>query len=433
MNRLSCMRFWAFVALLSSGLSLADEFLYPVAATNVHEKSYVYLIYQKSLDHLELWIWDPATKVVTKGLLSAFTPAGLRLLPGGQGFSFIDNGRIKIKQFNKRSPKSLELNEPLYEITLIEWLDEHSFFLSAKERERFSIYQVDMQGNTEKIVTSDQADCLYPCKVADTLFYLERDDISAVVCRYQTDKHKHQHSRLMSVPYPYVESKMEPSFNDREHFDERVAQLLQGDGERKKPLVAEGRKQKLIDFGTMPVAFLHMESATEGFVVEYPEGVEQHDTTLPLTYHRISLSEQGWGMEALFNFEVPLHLLWPSSTTRLYESMLPLLPRHTKDGIYFVDCVRSPEKQSLDIFLYTLDGKIEQKTRGHGLHDLFFGVLPYDAILMYGGSIDTLAPTENDGLGGNSEVALKSASRSGPYCWIGDEGEMCLEMPTLPH
>jgi hypothetical protein len=418
---------------ISSHTSFADEFLYPVAVSYEHEKPYIYVVYQKSLEHLELWLWDPESKEVSKALLSAFTPAGLRLLPQGQGFSFIDNGRIKIKQFNKRSPKTIELNEPLYDVTQVEWLNPTSFFLSAKERERFNIYQVDIQGNTEHIVSCEQADCLYPQKIGSDLFYIERSRALAGGCRHPhgfNDYHEHV---LVTVPYPSVALKKEPSFNDQEQLEEKMALLLNDYRVVKKPLTDDTKKMPLYNFGTMSVAFLHMESARQGFVVEYPRDVEKHDATLPLTYHQIFLTENGWQSKALFDFEIPLHLLWPSSQSRLYESMLPLLPRHIEDKIYFVDCAKSTKKQRLDIFCYTVaDGTIKQQTSSRGFDELFMGIVSYNKMLFYGGGVDTLVPFEDDPLDLDCGESLQAA-RSGkiPYCWYSEDGSLFLHLPAL--
>jgi len=110
------MRVIVFLSLLlclcSSLSSYAIEFLYPVAQINQDGTNKIYVMYQKSLTHVELWVWDPETKVATKGLLSSHTPVNFRLLPGNKGFSFIDNGRIKIKLFNHRSIQSIDIYDP---------------------------------------------------------------------------------------------------------------------------------------------------------------------------------------------------------------------------------------------------------------------------------------------------------------------------------
>ena len=53
-----------------------QEYVYPVGVLS-HQQEKIYLLYQKSLGHVELWIWDVHTKEAQKGLLSTFTPAGL--------------------------------------------------------------------------------------------------------------------------------------------------------------------------------------------------------------------------------------------------------------------------------------------------------------------------------------------------------------------
>src|ERR1700722_17690204 len=146
---------------------IAQEFLYPVGVYDKQGESLVYLLYQKTIGHIELWLWNPTTKKIHKALLSSFTPAGLRMLPGGSGFSFIDNGRIKIKQFAKRSPRSLDLYEPIYDIGIIEWINPFQCYFSAKENNRTKIYQANTRGEIVQVVGSATYDCLYPQKVND--------------------------------------------------------------------------------------------------------------------------------------------------------------------------------------------------------------------------------------------------------------------------
>src|SRR5271155_2236996 len=100
--------------------SLSAEYLYPVAACSAEQ---IYVLYQKSTDHVELWLWNSITKKASKALLSTFSPAGLQLLPDGSSFSFIDNDRIRVKMLGRRQPRAVGFQEPVYDIGLIQWID----------------------------------------------------------------------------------------------------------------------------------------------------------------------------------------------------------------------------------------------------------------------------------------------------------------------
>ena len=150
--------------------SNAQEYMYPVACVSKKDGALIYLLYQTSVSHLELLLWNSATNVVTKALAAMHTPAGLVMLPDSRGFSFIDNVRIKVKLFNKRSPKSIDLYEPIYAIELITWINEHVFYCSAKEQGYYSLFQGTMQGDLHRLYNKIGCDCLYPQKVDEQLF-----------------------------------------------------------------------------------------------------------------------------------------------------------------------------------------------------------------------------------------------------------------------
>ena len=104
---------YLFFMLLFFGIINSEEFLYPVASFNNDGQNFIYVIYQKNVHHLELWSVNSETMIATKLLMSNFSPAGVRLLPNQAGFSFIDNGRIRVKYTNKRSPLSFDFEYPI--------------------------------------------------------------------------------------------------------------------------------------------------------------------------------------------------------------------------------------------------------------------------------------------------------------------------------
>jgi hypothetical protein len=358
----------------------AQEYIYPVGYFQHNGQHNVYLLYQKSIKHIELWIWDPNTKAATKALLSSFTPAGLRILPDQSGFSFIDNGRIKIKFFNKRSPKSLDIYEPIYDIGVIEWIDNDCCYFSAKENERNGIYQVNMQGELAYIVGDTHCDCMYPQKSDDQLFYIER-----IICN---DGSRY---KIIQVPYPVISSNTY-TFNNTENFDERVRRLLdknEQDLKKRSALIDSEQKEVIADFADQSLAFLHMICPTDGFVIEHPSKIDKQDKTIVLSYHQIKKVDGAWKRFYLFSFEVPLHLLLPESSSRLYESLLPLLPKHIDNIIYYVDCSKSAH-YNLNVFSYDLMHGMSKKLSNAWLdgHN-FFAPLLVDRAMYFGGSIES--------------------------------------------
>ena len=317
------------------------EYVYPVAALN---QDNLLLIEQKAADNITLWFWDRRTKQLKPGLWSRFNPAGLRLLPDKSGFSFIDNGLVKVKFFHKRSPKTIALDEPLYDISMVQWIDNHRCYVSAKKNNRFGIFQLTMKGDVDCIVENPFADCLYPQKIDNLLFYIERIN---------------HNYRLMSVSYPEMLLCNNDNFNAIDDFDTQVQEIIDKQVRKeKKRRVTD--KQLIFDFKRQPIAFLHMISSSEGFVLEYDAYVDSKDDSILFSYLHLMKTDNNWYYDQLFSFAIPSALLLADSSTRLYESILPLLPRHINNTIYFAD---ARHQKNLNIFRYDLDlGTTKQKT-----------------------------------------------------------------------
>ena len=123
----------------------ANEWLYPVAQL---ADGKVLLIYQKESAHIELFAWDPVTGKADKALVSRYTPLGITVVPHTNTFSFIDNGRIRIKHSNKRSAKALDIPAPLYDVGVVSWTDRCPYgitgFFSAQDQGNHGIYSCSL-------------------------------------------------------------------------------------------------------------------------------------------------------------------------------------------------------------------------------------------------------------------------------------------------
>lgn len=398
----------------SSATILAEEFLYPVATFVRDGKAHVYLLYQKSLRHIELWDWDVTTKQVNKALLSTFTPAGLKLLPDNQGFSFVDSGRIRVKHPDKRSPKSLDIYTPIYDISLLEWIDAQRCYFSAKEQDHYSIFELAVRGDVQRLVGCSGFDCMYPQKQNNSLFFIER----AQWVRFRN-------YQIMHAPYPEVAYDTTNNFNDSEHFAERAQQLMhqeEDDAEKKQAaLVPYEACTPLIDYGRKPIAFLHMVSAEEGFVLSHPHEVDFQDARIDFEYDRIVLTTKGWQRHHLFEFSIPSHLLFANSSSCLYESLLPLLPRLYDGVLYFVDCKEDAAYNNLNLYAYQLaDHNVIQLSTATCINQLFFAPLKVGQKLFYGGSV---IPADEDG--GHDLPSLL------PGMWIDQQGSTCFDLPYV--
>lgn len=344
--------FCMVTTLISVGVTRAQEYVYPVASFTKEGQEWVYLFYQKSLKHIELWLWNPQAHCAQKALLSSYTPAGLRILPDQSGFSFVDNDRIRIKEFAKRSPRSIDIYEPIYDIGIVEWMDSTHGYFSAKQEDKSALFLLDrVTENVVCLAKLRNGDCLYPVVLGNELFYIERIHpdghyrcISGHSCRY----------RIMHAPFAQDILKCEKdNFNNKENFDDRIANIIAQRAERyeRNSLITEDQTTLVLDFDREALAFLRMESSTCGYVLTHASSIEKSDVELPIDYYKISKKGGVWQRQLLFSFIIPLSLLLPESPARLYESLLPLLPKHYNSHIYFVD---SNENAILNLCYYDI-------------------------------------------------------------------------------
>lgn len=331
---LSYRHYYVLLAIWSQTLfSSPIEYLYPVAFNQLQNA--LYLIYQKSPESIELWFWNPQTHEAVPGLLSRFTPAGIRILPSGKAFSFVDHGVIKVQSLIKRSPQRIELNRPLHDITLLEWLDDDNFFLSAKERNRYGIYQINREGQVIPLILNPYADCLYPQKVGSWLFYIERVLVNGI-----------QQHKIMQVEYKAISYPVDEDFEGYEPINSEVVE-----------------KERITIFGLLyepicakevviPAAFLRMVSLECGYYISYPSQIKRTEQLVNCDYFQLKKQENGeWTSLRLFSFKLPTNLLFVHTESRLYESILPLLPKQYGNHIYYNNVI----SDSFNLAVYSYD------------------------------------------------------------------------------
>jgi len=375
------------------------EYVYPVAACSAEQ---VYVLYQKSTDHIELWSWNSVTKKASKALLSTFSPAGLQLLPDGSSFSFIDNDRIRVKMQGRRQPRAVGFHEPVYDMSLIQWIDNESFYFSAKEKEHFGIFHGTVYGTCHRVISIKHGDCMYPQLRGSDLFFIERDDNNDYA--------------IASIPYPMIPHDECVPCTDPEKFEERVKAIMQERVEITHRSYADISKRSLIaNFGNHPIAFLQMITDSLGIVIEHPKAVNRSDTLIPFTCHILEHDNPEWKVRTLFSFTIPAQLLMAGSAQRLYESLLPLLLRYDgKKSLFFVNTNKIDP--GLNIYEYRIDTQtISQRTNVGQNEGMFFSPLCSKFGNWYGG---TLMMTE--GLL-TDHVCM----------YFDQDGDVCFNLPTI--
>lgn len=396
--------------------SYSYEYLYPVAKIEQNGKTKIYVLYQKSVTHLELWLWDPETKIGSKGLLSTYTPASLKILPSQDGFSFIDNGRIRIKRFSRRSPKAIDIYEPIYDLNEMHWIDNNNFYVSAKCNGVFSIFQIDIDGIIATVLQDCENDLMYPQKVGSSMFYIEREIKEG---EYKRD---HVSYRVLKTEYHVCNDsllELQGIEDDQERLKKSLEKVFKQESacdkidEQKSEYSA--KRECLVDFKASPLAFLNMISENEGFFLEHSDEVDRHDDTIKFDCHYIKKIDDSWRCRRIFSFFIPSYLIFDIMDYCLYESLLPLLPRYYNNKIYYVDC--SPKgNQNLNIFSYDFITKsVEQQSftqSGAQSENLHFSPIFTKDTIFYGGKMD-------------------NAYDVSPKMWINKQGFVCIDLPKI--
>jgi hypothetical protein len=290
-----------YFLLISISTTYTVDYWYPVAI--LADNRTVLLIEQHTLNDISLTIWDTKNNTRVEGVWSIYNPAGVQMLPDESGFSFIDNGRIRIQYFNKRSPKTIESDIYLTHINGIRWISPYEFYCSAFYEDAFEIFHCAIDGTVTSIARSKTGHCRYPQKVDNHLFYIEE---------YRDDTNKR-------------------SFCMREKvYDDN----------------------SLLDCGSQEIIFLTMLNNTEGFVIEY-RPYDNNCTRLEFIYHHLIKRDTQWYIEPRFTFSIPSAFLSNTSESRIFESILPLIPTIYGESIYFVSAHNSSH-DVLELYSYDL-------------------------------------------------------------------------------
>jgi len=269
------------------------EYQYPVAG--IDEES-IFVIHQKGLSDLELWRYFWQDNRYEKCLDWHFIPSGLKILPNREGFSFIDSGRLRIKKFLKRSPCSIEFEQPISSFGEINWVNQYECYFSARQSDYTAIFYGNVQnGEIKCLHQAKKAACLSPRMVSNQLFYIERNDLDRSCKIYTVDLN----------------------------------------GSFQKP-------ELMIDCNYQQVLHLQMISKECGFYVEHMPYINEELEEIHFNVYKLELSDK-WLNTRLFQFVIPGQYLLGEN--RLYESIIPFLPRVEKTALYFADIKRNQAKE----------------------------------------------------------------------------------------
>ena len=325
--------------------SFGFVYIYPVATG----ENIVFYTYQKSLTDLELWrLFLPdnnslQAEHLEKCLYWRFVPAGFALLPDNKCFSFIDSGRLWIKAFAKRSPRAISFDQPVFNISEVCWLEDKICYFSAKQDRSYAIFIGDIQKQTLKILHDPKdKDCLSPRIIDNQLFCIERQahDRSCLIIKLDlNDAHKINNNQI----------------------NQRV----------------------IMDCGYQQIIYLKMCTPKLGFYIEHMPYINDHAQAITLICHKIELVDSKWINTKIFRFLVPKCYLFGEQ--RLYESILPFLPRAKKTRLYFSDIKQNEAGQyHSSIFEFDLISLKRIGILKSEQNMIFFAPLKANHTLFYG-------------------------------------------------
>lgn len=322
------------------------EYVYPIA---VLDNERIMYMHQINATTIRLLSWNSMSDSREELLWSMYTPIQVKILPHKKGFSFIDNGRLRIQLFQKRSPKAVDFDDPIYNINTIEWLDEHMCYCSAQYNNHSALFQLSDDGTTHLLIAHSEKDYVYPQKVNASLFFIERSVSFAKTFNYCILKTEYHTSLPASLP---------EKNNDLE---------------------------LIIDFQDKPIIFLTMISEHEGFVIEHQKTIHSDDSTTLFSYHHIFIDHDTWIVSKLFSFHIPTCLFLPGRKECLFESIIPLLPKVIDNKIFFVDCTYN-ENNFLELYYYDLEHQHIKKLQGIHNDQHYFIPIRFNNELYVGGS-----------------------------------------------
>lgn len=392
------LRMPLFLAVLMYYLPVIShaEFLYPVGAVVFEGSERIAVLYQQS-SHLELWLWDPATKHAIKGL-SHYTPAGLTILPSHTQFSFIDHERIRIKTVAKKSPKALDMY-PLYDFGIIYWIDDENGYCSARERHHYNLFHITTDGDLYRLTRSSTYDYTYPQKVGSDLFYIKRNDKGV----FSIEK--------TMYPTTEISTCQADMHNLKDTLSLETIELANQDTPR--ACLSVGNTETLFTCNEYDQAltFLSMKTAEEGFFLKHIDHpfIERFEKVMVFECWHL-IKKETWKTKKLFEFTIPLSFFY--GERRLYESVLRLLPIYNNDAIFYVSA--TPEGY-LNVYRYsTSKASITCLSQG-AQEQYFFTPYFYQGIGYCGGMVK------------NEENSLAE----GPTLQEAENGEQIFIFPTV--
>lgn len=377
------------------------EYLYPVGYDTNQQQ--FYLLYQSDLNQLKLWSWDPEIKTAFPATLSSFNPAAFQFLPDQSGFAFIDHGLIRIKNYDHRLVKTIELYAPLINLNSIRWQTPEICFFCAQSHNNYGIFKADLTHKIPQITTllwTAGIDYLYPQIVELQLFCIKRDHKQHSILKFELNSDL---KSLASEPMELFATALDSGLNLK--FLQLVDQL-QGYFLSQVP----ARSSQLVSFDCYSLQILNTSQVNQAVQSKF-----------------------------LFSFDLPKAYFSYSKNSglpdlRLHESILPFLPKYTATKIYFCDhkftSGNNPQVLDLRVNLFSYDlvtAQVLQLTQAQA-NQVFCGalILPNGQIYYGGNALDITKVNLT-----KSELNQQLAHTTVPIALDDEWGLPKIELPLL--
>lgn len=317
--------------IFKTSLILSDEYLYPIV--NLDNET-ILMMHQKSLDDLDLLSLNTKTNSTQKLLSSLYLPAHVKIIPGKTHYSFIDRGRIYIKDFSKRTPRVLDIYQPICDIQSLQWVSSHECVFSAKYKNHYKLFMYDISKDGGTLYTlcrlDDQINYIFPSIVDKDIF-----------CLIQMDSYEFYNIGKLSWNPIIFEQSL--SSQDQKNILE-ISPVQHANS----------------------LCFLHMKDRNSGYVLEIVE--HNHESKL-FTFGCCKIDLTTNQMSRLFEFKIPEDFIIGIEDVRFFESLYPLLPYYNQHEIYFTSYDQESDKLKLylfnqhsqEIFLHPITKGIENK------------------------------------------------------------------------
>lgn len=345
---------------------ITAEFLYPLTTINYQNEEKLLVLYQNN-NHLEIFFWDPITLVLTKALLSSFTPAGATVVPDTQSFSFIDHDRIRIKNLCKRSPKTIDIPYGPYDINLITWESSTRCYFAAHEHNHRTIFFAGINGELARLFPPFYGKNIgYPQKINDVLFFVGKEDEGKSTIEMTFIEEQDLKNAFLQNTDIKNNHKI---FSIKKNYDTQIIFSL------------ENKDEEII--------FLFMDDLYQGYFITHSCYVDRQDKVITFTVHAIKktidINQIAWSYSELFSFSIPLYFFISDDfhQTRLYESILPLIPYYSKNNIFYTHATQ----EGVSLYIYDIFTKKSSLLVPHEKENHKFKIVPYKDILYYGGTV----------------------------------------------